>query len=292
MIEIKEDFFNYLPAKTISNLLYVSHFTRDEIVKKFKVIFRLSNGFTSEKQWNFILQKTTTHTCNSVFSLEGFSNHYRNTFDKEHIYNDFYQAFKINLLLFSSLNHFLNCRRSCGMDTFFHCDLCSRIETLKSNYLNLFEAIKISKDRGILGIDTSNVIDLDVFVAKTDCYFYLKETNKCRLHQVFSYTQDLFASFSSILLRIYLNVSKTIYKKHFNYIQKPFWDQIREIINNNGIFLLSYFWHETNIEFFYEFFDKFDKYNKSFFFENNKGKPEFGSYCPSVFTASLEVFFL
>ena len=57
-------------------------------------------------------------------------------------------------------------------------------------------------------------------------------------------------------------------------------------------FLLSYFWHETNIEFFYEFFDKFDKYNKSFCFENNKGKPEFGSYCPSVFTASLEVFFL
>ena len=46
----------------------------------------------------------------------------------------------------------------------------------------------------------------------------------------------------------------------------------------HGHFLLSKFWHEININYFYEFFDLFDTVNLSFCYQNIVTKPEFGPY--------------
>ena len=78
----------------------------------------------------------------------------------------------------------------------------------------------------------------------------------------------------------------------FAHLQKKYQDQIKTIIINQGIFLLGYFWHVTNIDFFYELFDKFVCFNKSFCYKNRTDKPEFGPYHPSAFAATLEVYFL
>ena len=42
--------------------------------------------------------------------------------------------------------------------------------------------------------------------------------------------------------------------------------------------MLSKFWHEVNINYFYEFFDLFDTVNSSFCYENVVTKPKFGPY--------------
>ena len=51
---------NYLPVTVICNLLFVSTYTQQFIlktVKKFKTIYHLSTGFASEKHWYSILEK-------------------------------------------------------------------------------------------------------------------------------------------------------------------------------------------------------------------------------------------
>ena len=44
-----EKFLNYLPVTVITNLLFVSKLSRQVILKKFKDIYYVSTGFTSEK---------------------------------------------------------------------------------------------------------------------------------------------------------------------------------------------------------------------------------------------------
>ena len=46
-------------------------------------------------------------------------------------------------------------------------------------------------------------------------------------------------------------------------------------------FFLARFWHEVNIDFFYEFFDVFDQYNSSYCFRNSYNKGKFG---PAIVT--------
>ena len=50
-----EKFLNYLPVTVITNLLFVSKLSRQVILKKFKGIYHLSTGFTSEKHWFSII---------------------------------------------------------------------------------------------------------------------------------------------------------------------------------------------------------------------------------------------
>ena len=58
-----EKFLNYLPVTVITNLLFVSKLTRQVILKKFKDIYHLSTGFTSEKHWFSIIQKAAFDIC-------------------------------------------------------------------------------------------------------------------------------------------------------------------------------------------------------------------------------------
>ena len=52
-----EKFLNYLPVTVICNLLFVSRLSRKVILKKFKNVFDVSTGFTSEKRWFSVIQK-------------------------------------------------------------------------------------------------------------------------------------------------------------------------------------------------------------------------------------------
>ena len=71
--------------------------------------------------------------------------------------------------------------------------------------------------------------------------------------QLSEYAEDVFCAFSSILLRVYLNITFPF----FSWILTNIRDQkkIAEIIVKHGHFLLSKFWHEVNIDYFYELFD-------------------------------------
>ena len=54
--------------------------------------------------------------------------------------------------------------------------------------------------------------------------------------------------------------------------------KIIEKIVKHGHFLLSKFWHETNVNFFNEFFDLFDIVNSSVCYQNVTTKLKFGPY--------------
>ena len=58
-----EKFLNYLPVTVITNLLFVSKLTRQVFFKKFKGIYHLSTGFTSEKHCFCIIQKAAYDIC-------------------------------------------------------------------------------------------------------------------------------------------------------------------------------------------------------------------------------------
>ena len=105
--------------------------------------------------------------------------------------------------------------------------------------------------------------------------------------QSFEYATDVFCAFSSILIRIYLNITFPF----FSWILTNMCDQkkIVNIILKHGHFLLSKFWHEVNISYFYEFFDLFDTVNLSFCYQNIVTKPEFGPYHGPSDLISLQV---
>ena len=64
-------FLNYLPVTVINNL-FVSMYTRQFIFKKFKDIYYLSTGFTSEKHWYSVVQKTAHELCELVLNEKCF----------------------------------------------------------------------------------------------------------------------------------------------------------------------------------------------------------------------------
>ena len=65
-------FLNYLPATVINNLFFVSMYTRQITFKKFKDIYYLSTGFTSEKHCYSIVQKTAHELCEVVLKEKFF----------------------------------------------------------------------------------------------------------------------------------------------------------------------------------------------------------------------------
>ena len=103
----------------------------------------------------------------------------------------------------------------------------------------------------------------------------------------FTILKIFFAAFSSILIRIYVKVSL----KFFNDLDLNINDErkVIDIIMTQSRFFLARFWHEVNIDFFHEFFDKFDQYNLSYCFRNSSRKPEFGPYYPAAFDTTISV---
>ena len=67
-----EKFLNYLPVTLICNLFFVLRLSREVILKKFKNVFDVSTGFTSEKHWFSIIQKAAYDICEVVMNEKFF----------------------------------------------------------------------------------------------------------------------------------------------------------------------------------------------------------------------------
>ena len=202
------------------------------------------------------------------------------------------EKFKIHLSLFSVFMHFTRCIRSCEKVSIAptYCKVCSRVVDFHFYSKNYFRNIHVtSYGTSLLGLSFDTVCDLDVFVSNADDYFKFFQVKDyfCSYFALFSHPEDIFAAFSSILIRIYINVSI----KFFNDLDVNITDETRTrgIIMTQSLFFLGRFWHEVNIDFFYEFFDKFDAYNLSYCFHNNSRKPEFGPYHPAAFDTTVSV---
>ena len=78
------------------------------------------------------------------------------------------------------------------------------------------------------------------------------------------------------IVRMYLNITLNFF---FYFNKYTRWKKkITEIIVKHGDFLLSKFWHEVNVNYFYEFFYLFDTVNSSICYENVVTKPKFDPY--------------
>ena len=226
---------------------------------------------------------------NKKFFDPVFFNYY---FDYEEKVCALLEKFKINLSLFSVFMHFLKCIRSCERvpNSPTCCKVCSRVVDFHFNSRNSFRNINVtSEGTTLLGLSSDQVCNLDVFVPNADDYFrfFNIQDDFCSYFALFHYPEDIFAAFSSILIRIYVNFSL----KSFNDLNLNINDErkVIDIIMTQSRFFLARFWHEVNTDFFYEFFDKFDQYNLSYCFRNSSRKPEFGPYYPAAFDTTISV---
>ena len=135
-----------------------------------------------------------------------------------------------------------------------------------------------------LHITSLDRVVLDVFVNSPSYFVYpdYKLINgKCCQLEVFSYAQDLFAAFSAVLVRMYLNYTIEYFSELI----------LQVILSDEGKIIRKFFWFaldllykffEINYLFFYEFFNVFDEVNSSQCFANDKNNPKFGAYGPRV----------
>ena len=135
-----------------------------------------------------------------------------------------------------------------------YCKICSRVRDNTFYDCNKFPNLIVRSDGDYLNISSSDRVDLDVFLCRPHYFQYPDYellNGKCSHLEVFSFARDLFATFSSVLVRMYLN-----------YTVQHFSDLISQIsLSNEGKTIRRIFWF--NYMFFYEFFDLFDKVNSS-----------------------------
>ena len=217
----------------------------------------MSTGFTSEKRWYTIIEKAAYDICEAVlnekfFDLVFFNYH----FDYEDRVCALPEKFKIHLSLFSVCMHFLRCIRSCERvpNSPSYCKVCSRVVDFHFNCRSSFRNIHVTSDgTTLLGLGSDQVCDLDVFMSNVDDNFkFMKVQNDfCSYFALFSYPEEIFAAFSSILIRIYVNVSLSF----FTDLELNLFDEkkVREIIMTRSRFFLARFWNEVNIDFFMNF---------------------------------------
>ena len=128
------------------------------------------------------------------------------SFDFEENYDKLIKRF-CHMSLFSVCLHFLRCRRSCE-NKYGYCKVCSSVRENCFYDYNKFGNLIVTSDTEYLHITSSERLDLDVFV-KGNWHFgipYFDLINgKCCYLEYFSYARDLFAAFSAILVRMYLN---------------------------------------------------------------------------------------
>ena len=133
------------------------------------------------------------------------------TFDFDESY--FKICKKINHLSFCSVFlHFLRCLRSCDKLPNY-CKYCSRVRDNNFFDHGLFNDLIVdfpycdNENRYLYMSD--KIVDLDVFLERPSYLHYGQNHplrhKKCRYFTLLSFAQDLFAYFTSILMRMYLN---------------------------------------------------------------------------------------
>ena len=293
-METNFDRFNsYLLTTEIFSLVFTCRFIRRKYMPKLKIFFELADGFGSQLRWHKFLKRTFSNFFSRIlytdiiedwtlyFLFQKFFNYVRNEF--------FY-----HLNLPSILFHFLTCKRSCDINS-NKCMRCSRVflpeESLWNPYLNFFEDVEISKDNCSF-FQRTMLAEFDVFKSKAHDYFKrysplnYDRNSHCMFYKEVYYCDELFSIFCSHLIRIFLNTFVLI-SQRFSLsatLQKEFF---REVIGE-AIHFFTNFIHQFNIEYFYEFFDKFKDVSNSYCYSVTK-KKKFGPYIHSAFDVSISI---
>ena len=142
--------------------------------------------------------------CQQYFDQNFFNYH----FDFDENYSGLLKEFR-HLSLFSICLHFLRCIKSCDMWNIPYCKLCSRVSDYTFAPCNSYDNLLITFGSSVLDLTADHRIDLDVFLSNADVNLrsYTKDNGKCCFFQLFEYAEDVFCAFSSILLRVYLNIT-------------------------------------------------------------------------------------
>ena len=246
----------------IINLYFVSKFYRDVILEVFNSVYFISTGFCSTLQWFLFLEKS----CFALVDEIHCSNWNLDLFDYEKLLKKEFRQ----MSLFSICLHFLRCVRSCDKQKGY-CQLCSRVREKFFMECNAFQSLCLTSYGTYLGLENHNRVDLDVFLSQEVPYTF--NSNKCCNFQYFKYPQELFACFSSLLIRMFLNCVLKCFNNLLLSLSLHDEKKICHIILRHAQYFLNRFWHESNYCYFYEFFDVFDT---STCFKNSKDKLKFG----------------
>ena len=119
---------------------------------------------------------------------------------------------------------------------------------------------------------------------------YTEDNGKCCLFQEFQYPQELFAAFSSLLVRMYLNYKSKTLSNLLCQVSLSDEKTMIIIILMSAQKILRMFWYETNYIFFYEFFDMFDTVNCNICYKNFDPKPKFGPYHYAPWSLTVSYF--
>ena len=161
---------------------------------------------------------------------------------------------------FSICLHFLRYVRSCDKQKGY-CQFCSRV---RHNYFmecNAFHSMVLTSHGTYLGLDNDHTVDLDVFLNQEIAYTFNSE--HCCNFERLNYPQELFACFSSIFLRMFLNIALKCFNNLI--LSSSLHDEkkiFHTILRRAGYFI-NRFWHESNYCYFFEFFDVLHTVNTS-----------------------------
>ena len=294
ILETNFDRFNScLLATEVFSLTFTCRFIRKKYLPKLKILFDLADGFGSQQRWNKFLGRTFTNLFSRILYtdiIEDWSlNFLFKKFSKQ-IRSEIFCHLNLPSILF----HFLKCKRFC--DAVPHkCMKCSRVgppvDSLWQPYLEYFDDISVEKDNCSF-FQQNMLVDLDVFKSKANEYFRRYSTARynrhwrCFFYKEIHYSDELFCSFSSHLLRLFINVIYSVMQR-FSLISSCQEELVRELIAESAHFFTNFI-HQFNTEYFYEFFDKFKDINESACYSVVK-KQQFGPYIHSAFDITIDV---
>lgn len=98
-------------------------------------------------------------------------------------------------------------------------------------------------------------------------YGFIESTKNCSFFQFFHCSEELFVSFSSILIRLFINCAMNV----FNFLKVSLADEknILFLMVKYAKIFLDKFWYTTNYQFFYDFLNQFENVNCSSCFEKS-----------------------
>ena len=169
-----------------------------------------------------------------------------------------------------------------------YCKICSRVPDNTFFKSNAFLGIQLCEEDGYL-YSTEETADLDVFLSQSAYFSYAvcESCRTCNERQVFSHTQDLIVAFSSVLVRMYLNITMNYYSTLISQISLVHEKTVIGKTTWAGkLLLFRFFYVKTHLSFF-EFFDLFNEVNKSECYVMFEGKPKYGPY--NICSYTLEV---
>ena len=253
----------------------------------------MADGFGSQQRWNKFLGRSFNNLFSRILYTDIIEDWSLDFLFKKFSKDIRHEIFQ-NLNLPSILFHFIECKRYCDT-ALAKCIKCSRVgfieDSLWQPYFDYFDDIEVSKDNCSF-FQQNMLVDLDVFKSKANDYFrrYSTVTYNSHWHCLFykqiHYPDELFSTFCSHLVRLFLNVIFLAIQR-FSLSSSLQKELIRELMSES-LHFFSNFIHQFNIEYFYEFFDNFNDLNKSCCYTVAK-EQKFGPYIHSAFDITISV---